>query len=192
MKNIKTIYFIILLIFFVLLGIIIVSPELIPSFEMVQVVALGVIYLINIVLVYIIIIRLWHYLQNIFAKTKANIFTTLVASIVAFALLISFIITSLSIGQGYMGGKLYKELNYHEYHVTLFLYDDGFLDPLTTVKIKNRTWPLMKNYFYIENCEPSEIKTQTKADLLELSSSEIVVTINLKTREIKKTYINSQ
>ncbi len=192
MKNIKTIYFIMLLIFNLVLGIIVVLPEFIPSFEKVQVIVHGVIYLINIVLVYLLTIRFWQYLLNIFNKKKANILTTLVASIVAFGLLISFIITSLSIGQGYMGGKLYKELNYHEYHVRLFLYDDGFLDPLTTVKIKNKTWPVMKNLIYIENCQPSDLKTQIKTNILELSSSDIMVTINLKTREIKKTYINNQ
>ncbi len=190
MKNLKTIYFVLLLFIFLILGIIIVLPELIPSLEMVQVIVLGIIYLINIVLVYILMIRLWNYLQNVFDKTRTIILTAVVASIVAIGLLICFIITSLGVGQGFMGGTLYKEINFPEHNVTLFLYDDGFLDPLTTFKIRNKTFPTMKTFFYIENCQPIDLKMWRHKDILEFSSTDIVVKIDLKTREAKKTYIN--
>jgi hypothetical protein len=189
MKRIKTIYFVVTIIFFILLGIFIVIPEVVPSFESVQGIILSVIYLINIVLAYIVIVRLRNYLQNVFDKTRTFILTAVVGAIVIFGLLFSFLFTSLGIGQGFMGGNFYKELNYPEYDISLYIYDDGFLDPLTTIKIKNKTLPIMNDLFFIENCQPAELNTSKHSDTLELSGQNIIVKVNLRTRDIKKSYM---
>jgi len=192
MNKLKTSYIIFLLILFITLGIIIVLPEVIPSFEWLQAIIIGSIYLIIMLLVYILLIRLWAYLQNVFDKTRAIILTLISATVATLGLLFSFIFTSLGVGQGYMGGTFYKELYFPQDKVTLYLYDDSFLEPLTTVKIKNKKWPFMKDIFFIENCYPSEIVSFRHNDSLEMSGKDIVVKMNLKTKKVKKINIRKE
>jgi len=187
MNKIRTIYFVLAIIFTSILAILIVLPEVIPSFEKAQVISLGVVYMINIALAYMIIVRLRQYLQNMFDKTRTSVLSTIVMVIFALVLTATFIINSFGIGQGY--GKYYKDLKFHQPRVTIYLYDDSSVNPLTTIKIKDETWPVMENLAFIENCNPSNLVISQKSDTLILSSQDIILKINLKKRNAVKTYV---
>lgn len=188
MSKIKTFYFVIALIVSVLLGILVAIPELIPSFEIIQVIVILILYVANILFVYIIVIRFRNFTRTKQHKENTALLTGLVSIVGVGFLFFAFIITSLGIGQGFMGGKFEKELNYPGYHVKIYLYDDSFLDPLTTIKIKHKFWPVMQDLAFLENCKPSYLTISRQDDFVEFSCGLKVVRLNLKTREVQKIY----
>jgi hypothetical protein len=130
------------------------------------------------------------YLAQQFKKATTALLTTFVAISIIGGLFIAFIITTLGVGQGFMGGTLIKELSYPKHKVKLYLYDDSFLDPLTTIKIKHKTWPVMEDLAYIENCQPSELTIWRHDDIVEFTYGDIQVRLFLITRKAQKNYLN--
>lgn len=188
MDKIKIRYFLIALIVSVILGILVTIPQVIPSWVFVQQVIIVILYLLNIVFAYVIIVRFRNFIRTRQKGIHAVIYTGIVAVLIIGGLFISFIITSLGIGQGFMGGSLAKELDYPSYKVKIYLYDDSFLDPLTTVKIKKKFWPVMENVAFIEHCRPEEVKVWRHNDTVEITHEHIAVKINLQTRKAQKIY----
>lgn len=188
--KIKTIYVILVLIVFIILGILVILPDVIPSWVAVQQIIILVLYVFNIVFAYIIIIRLFNYLKTSFSKKTSVVATTLIAIFTTGFLFLAFIFTSLGIGQGFMGGTLAKELKYPEYKVKLYLYDDSFLDAMTTLKIKHRFWPTMENLVFIENCHPSELNINKIGDTIKITGGNIIIKVDLADRSAEKTYLS--
>jgi len=172
------------------MGIMVVLPEVIPSLVRVQQIIILVFYLANIAFAYVIIVRFWNYLKQSFEKRTSIIVTTLVAIIITGSLFFSFLFTSLGIGQGFMGGTLAKELDYPTRKVKLYIYNDGFLDPLTTIKMKHKTWPIMEDVAFIENCHPLELKILKNDNTVKISCNNIVVKVDLINGKTKITYLN--
>jgi hypothetical protein len=191
MSKIKTIYIILALIVFVGLGVLSILPEVIPSWVAVQQIVILVLYLCNIVFAYFIIVRLWSYLKEGFSKQVSLIATAIISTFIIGGLFFSFVFTSLGIGQGYMGGTLKKELNYPEHKIKLYLYDDSFLDAMTTLKIKNRFWPTMENLAFINNCHPLELDVLKYGDTLKISCNNVMVKVNLVNRTAEKVFFNT-
>ena len=189
MSKIKTIYIILGLIVFVALGVMVIIPEVIPSWVAVQQIIILVLYVANIVFVYVILARLWNYLKQNFERSTSVLVTTLAAIMVSGGLFFSFIFTSLGIGQGFMGGSLAKELNYPSYKVKLYLYDDSFLDAMTTLKIKHKTLPIMQDLAFIDNCQPLELKIMKSNDTVNISCNNVVIKVDLTNRNAEKTYL---
>ena len=189
MSKIKTIYIILGLIVFVALGVMVIIPEVIPSWVAVQQIIILVLYVANIVFVYVILARLWNYLKQNFERSTSVLVSTLTAIMVSGGLFFSFIFTSLGIGQGFMGGSLAKELNYPSYKVKLYLYDDSFLDAMTTLKIKHKTLPIMQDLAFIDNCQPLELKIMKSNDTVNISCNNVVIKVDLTNRNAEKTYL---
>lgn len=190
MKKIRTIYFAIILVVCIALGIIVVIPEIIPSLEFVEQIIILILYLINIVCVYVLIVRLKAFLSTKMQKGGMIALTSLAIFSISIVLFFSFIITSFSIGQGFLGGSLNKELKYPKHNVTIYFYDDGFLDPLTTIKIDHKIWPIMEDLSYFENRYSSEIDVVNLGNKVKLTSDNIVVEVDLKNRTAVKSYLD--
>jgi len=188
MNKIKTRYFLLALVISVFLGILVTIPQVIPSWVFVQQVIIVILYLLNIVLAYMIIVRFKNFIRSKQKGQNAVIFTGIIAVLIIGGLFISFIITSLGIGQGFMGGSMAKELDYPSYKVKIYLYDDSFLDPLTSIKIKKKFWPVMENLEFIEHCQPEEVKIWRHSDTVEIVHGHIAIKINLLTRKAQKIY----
>ena len=163
-------------------------PEVIPSLEFVQQIIILVLYLANIVFAYVIVLRFKNYLQKNLSLAKTAILTSITGIIITLSLAILFIFTSLGIGQGFLGGSVAKELNYPNHKVTLYLYDNSFMEQITTIKMKHKTWPIMEDVSFIEHCHPSQLKIWRHDDIVEFSYLDIYVRINLITRNAKKFY----
>ncbi len=186
--KIKTIYVISGLIVFIALGILAILPEVIPSWVAVQQIIILVLYVFNIVFVYVIIVRLWNYLKKGFSKQTSVVATTIIAIFITGCLFFSFIITSLGIGQGFLGGTLAKELKYPNHKVKLYLYDDSFLGAMTTLKIKHKIWPIMEDLAFIENCQPLELQISKVADTVFIDCNNVSVKVDLVKRIAEKTF----
>ncbi len=191
MSKIRTIYIILALIVFIVLGVMVILPEVIPSWVAVQQIVILVLYLCNIVFAYVIIVRLWNYLKQSFSKKVSTIATVIISIFITGSLFFSFIFTSLGIGQGFMGGTFAKELDYPEHKIKLYLYDDSFLDAMTTLKIKHKFWPTMENLAFIDNCHPVELDVLKYGDTLKISCNNVIVKVNLVYRTAEKVYLNS-
>jgi len=189
MSKIKTIYIILALIVFMASGILIIIPEFIPSWVFVQQIVILILYLANIVFAYVIIVRFWNYLKSNSERTTTVLVTTIVAILITGGLLFSFIITSMGIGQGFMGGSLAKELNYPSHKVKLYLYDDSFLDAMTTLKIKHKTLPIMEDLAFVDNCRPLELKISEQNDTINISCNNVLIKVDLVNRTAEKTYL---
>lgn len=83
-----------------------------------------------------------------------------------------------------MGHTLEKEFNYSDYKATIYIYDAGFLDPATAIKIKKGRLPLMKDIKFLGNWIPYKITESHKGDIVQLSFHKDTVEINLKTGEL--------
>ncbi|NJO90582.1 MAG: hypothetical protein HC831_17695 [Chloroflexia bacterium] len=191
MSKIKTVYIILALVVFIILGVLVILPEVIPSWVVVQQIVILVLYLCNIVFAYVIIVRSWNYLKQNFSKKVSTVATVIISIFITVGLFFSFIITSLGIGQGFMGGSLAKELDYPEHKIKLYLYDDSFLDAMTTLKIKHKFLPTMENLAFIDNCQPLELDILKYGDTLKISCNNMMVKVNLVNRTAEKVYLNS-
>ena len=192
LDKIKTIYIILSLIVFIALGVLVTFPEVIPSWVAVQQIVVLVLYVFNIVFAYVIIVRLWYYLKNSYSRKTSQVATILMATFITGCLFFTFIFTSLEIGQGFMGGTLAKKLDYPEHKVKLYLYDEGFLDVRTTVKIKHKFWPIMEDLAFIDDCSPYELNIYKSGDTVKFSAYHIIVSVDLINKNAEKTFLDSK
>lgn len=192
MEKIKSIYVILGLIVFTAMGTLAIIPELIPSWVWVQQIVILLLYLLNIVFVYVIITRLWNYLKTSYSRKTSLLATSIVTFIVISGLLVAFVVTTLGIGQGFMGGSLAKELKYPEHKIKLFLYDESFLDARTTLKVKHKFWPTMKDLAFIENCHPKELDIIKYGDTLKIVAHNTILKVNLVNRKVEKVVLDQK
>lgn len=182
--RIKTFYFILALILLIIFGFLAVIPQVIPSWEIVQEILVGVIYVLNIVLVYIIIKRSQKFFSPTVSKKQIVFITTIISFVLVIGVIYMFIFTSFGFGQGFMGSKLEKEFNYPDYKATIYIYDAGFLDPATAIKIKKGRLPLMKDVKFLAHWLPYKITESHKGDIVQLSFNKDTVKISLKTGKL--------
>ena len=182
--NIKTVYFIFALITLSLLGFLVVIPQFIPSWEIIPKVLVGLIYVSNIVLLYLIIKRSQKYFFSRFAKKPALISTTLISIFSVFTILILFIGTSLGLGQGFMGARYEKEFNYPKRHTSIYIYDASLLAPATTIKVRKGFFPLMKDLKTMNGWIPYGIKVTHTKDVAQLVFQTDTLKISLETGEL--------
>jgi len=182
--NIKTVYFIFALITLSLLGFLVVIPQFIPSWEIVPKVIVGLIYISNIILLYIIIKRSQKYFFKHFAKKQALISTILISILSIFTVLLLFIGTSLDFGQGFMGATYVKEFNYPKRHTSIYIYDASLLDPTTVIKVREGFFPFMKDLKTMNRWIPYGIKVSHNKDAVQMVFQTDTLKISLETGEL--------
>jgi hypothetical protein len=171
------------------LGFLVSIPDFIPSFEIIQTIAILVIYIIIIGLAYATIIRYRNQFHESHPLTKAKGFTFLTSFAIVVSLIITFILTSLSLNRGGFSQTFVNELDYPNYKVKIYIFDNSFIEPITNIKIKDKTWPVMKKIAFIENYRPNELKTWRNYDTLFFSTERIELRIDLKKRKATKIYL---
>ena len=184
MQKIKTIYFIFALITFIIFGFSLLIPQIIPSWEIVQKIIIEIIYVFNLALVYIIIRRTQKFSFTRFSKKIAITLTSFTTLFLAFSILFLFAVTSLGFGQGFMGATLEKEYNFPEYNTTIYIYNAGFLDPATAIKLRKGWLPIMKDIKFIGGYAASETKVLLKENIIQLSFQDTTFNISLKTSNL--------
>jgi hypothetical protein len=182
--NIKTVYLIFTLITLSLFGFLVVSPQFIPSWEIVPKVIVGLIYISNIILLYIIIKRSQKYFFKHFAKKLALRLTILISILSVFTILFLFIGTSLGFGQGFLGASYVKEFNYPKRHTSIYIYDAGFLDPVTSIKVRRGFFPFMKDLKTMNGWIPYGIKVSHNKDAAQLVFQTDTLKISLETGKL--------
>jgi hypothetical protein len=188
MAKIKTIYLVTGLLTLIVLGFLVTIPQFIPSFELVEAICVLVVYVLIIAFAYALIIRMRNYFEGIYSTNQVLIFTKLFAALIIIGLFISFILTSSNLGQGLFKGYFVEELHYPNYKVKLYLYDDSYIESFTTVKIKNKRLPVMKNVAFIEGYRPTELKISKNKDTVFFTSKDIGLKFNLKSLKVIKVY----
>jgi len=182
--NIKTVYFFFALITLSLLGFLVVIPQFIPSWEIVPKVLVGLIYISNIVLLYLIIKRSQKYFFSRFAKKQAILLSITISVLSVLTILLLFIGTSLGFGQGFMGASYVKEFNYPKYHTSIYIYDAGFLAPTTAIKVRKGFFPFMKDLKAVDGWIPYGIKVSHNKDAAQLVFQTDTLKISLETGEL--------
>lgn len=182
--NIKTIYFVFALIALSVLGYFSVIPQYIPSWEILPEIFVAIVYVLNLVLLYFIIRRSQKYFFSRFTKTQGILLTISTSSFLVFAIISFFIVTSLNFGQGFMGATYLKEFNYPKQHTTVYLYDAGFLDPATAIKIRSGFLPLMKDIKLIPGWIPYGVKVSQSDEIVQIVYLSDTLRVDLKTAEL--------
>jgi len=173
LRKINTLYFILALIVLIILGFLSVIPQVIPSWEIVQEILVGILYILNLILVYFIIRRFQKKIVPYVSKKAGILITSSISFVVVGGVIIMFFFTSLGFGQGFMGATLEKELNYPDYKTTIYIYDAGFLDPATAIKIKKGWLPIMKDVKFLGNWIPYRIKARQTSEIVQIFSQKI-------------------
>ncbi|OQX98752.1 MAG: hypothetical protein B6I20_10675 [Bacteroidetes bacterium 4572_117] len=184
MLKIKFIYYIIFLISSIILGFVIIIPDIIPSWEIVQQAIFGLLYTINIVLAYIIIRLSPTIFNNNLSKKHSYILKSATTVFLSLILLFSFVATSFGLGQGFMGPKLEKEIKYPDYKATVYIFDAGFIDPATSVKIKKGRLPFMKELVFLGNWIPYQVEETLNDSIVQFSYENDTIGIDLKTGKL--------
>lgn len=147
-----------------------------------------IIYLLIIALAYILIQRLQVYFSEKYSINKSILYAKIASMTIILCLFISFILTSINIGEGIFKGKFIKEMYFPAHHIRLYIYDYSFSNSLTSIKVKDRTWPVMEKLSFIENSSPFELKIWRHSDTVVFTGKDIKLIYDLRQRKGKKIY----
>jgi hypothetical protein len=188
MDKIKTIYMALALITLIILGILASVPELIPSLEIVQLIFVFIVYILIIAVAYAIILRLRNYFCQKYSIDKGFMLTRLSAAAIIFVLFASFIISSINIGKDAFNGMFTNELYFPVQKVRLYVYEESLDQPMTLIKIKDKTWPFVRDLSFIENCRPADLKSWRHNDTVVFLSPNVELKVDLISRKVMKKY----
>lgn len=186
MKKIKTIYFYLFIVLLQAIVFLILVAQVIPSWEIVAIVIVCLLYIIALIFDGFILNRTWRYLIKKQTKTTSAVLTSLLGLLITSWLFYTFMIFILFIGGGPFPGKLEKEINYPKYGKTIYIYNSSFLDPETTIKMREGWLPIMKDKKHLNGWESSRIEIEQKDNIVELKNewTKAIVRINLETGKV--------
>jgi hypothetical protein len=188
--KLKTIYFILGLIFLIILGYVVSMPEFVPSLKFIQQIIICVIFVLIIGLAYILIVLFQNYLKEK-QIPRTGLLSRLFAFIIISCLIIIFVLVSKNIG-GFNKKNLFKELDFPTQKVKLYLYDYSDKQPMTSVKVKIKDLPFLHNVAYIENQRPGDLKAWRHNDTVFFTGNNIELIYDLKKRKAKKIYLKKE
>ena len=180
MKKNKTKYLYLLILLLQAIGVLVLIPQAIPSWEMGIIIFVSALYGVNLVIAGFILHRTQKKLSIKQTTKKSWLLTIGLGLIITGWLFYSFLCCSMGFGQGLFGGALEKEIHYPAYGKTLYIYNSSWLDPETTIKMREGWLPIMKDkkHWY---CAPNNIKIEKKGDYIQLKEGQDSIQINLKT-----------
>ena len=101
-----------------------------------------------------------------------------------FTVLFLFVVTTLKLGQGFMGATFQKEFNYPKRQLSVYIYDAGFLGPASSIKVRKGFFPFMKNLKTMDGWIPYGIKAALTNDRVQLVFQSDTLRISLETGEL--------
>lgn len=186
MQKIKTIYFYLFILLLQAIAFLIVVAQVIPSWKIVGGAIVCLLYSIALLFDGLILNRAWWYLIKKQTKTTSIALTSLLGLIITGWLFCTFMIFMLVFEGGPFPGKLEREINYPKYGKTVYIYNSSFLDPETTIKMREGWLPIMKDKKHLNGWESSRIEIEQKDNIVELKNewTKAIVRINLETGKV--------
>jgi hypothetical protein len=189
--KIKKIHFFIGLITLVVLSIIFSIPDFIPSLRFIQLLVILCIYILIIGLAYVIIMIVRNYFKEKYSL-HSELLSWTFAMVFITILIVVFIAVSKNVGQDINYRNLTKEMNFPTHNVTLYVYDYEHKVPFATVKLKDKTLPVMHEIGFIENQRTSDLKIWRHNDTVFFAGKGIELFFDLKHRKAQKHYLKKQ
>lgn len=177
----KKIYILLALIFILqVINFVVSWPAYIPSWH-VAIANLTTIHYILLVIIYLMaVILMGITIKKNQLKIKACILP-IGLSFMSFGLLVAGgFITWFSVTDDFFASHTFiKKYTYKNADATVYVYDESFLDPRISVKVRNGKWPVVKNvYVSGDGGFPDDVSFDAKNDLIIIATSTDSMTID--------------